>query len=54
MEQNFQRLQREGVLRDPGPKAPAAARTPTPAARRLERHLARYTAFFRATDTPLY
>src|ERR1700746_4044951 len=37
MEQNFQRLQREGVLREPGPEAPAAARTPTPAARRLNR-----------------
>ena len=58
MEQNFQRLQREGVLPKPGPKAPAAARTPTPAARRLERHLerhqSRYAAFFRATDTPQY
>ena len=29
MEQNFQRLQREGPLREPGPEAPAAARTPT-------------------------
>ena len=54
MEQNIQRLQREGVLREPGPKAPAAARTPTPAARRLERHLARAAPFFRATDTPQY
>jgi len=58
MQQNIQRLQREGALREPGTKAPAAARTPTPAARRLERHLSRhlsrYTAFFRATDTPLY
>ena len=35
VEQNFQRLQREGVLREPGPEAPAAAGTPTPAARRL-------------------
>jgi hypothetical protein len=57
-ERNFQRLQREGLLRKPDPKAPAAARTPTPAARRLERHLKRhpsqYTAFFRAADSPLY
>jgi hypothetical protein len=54
MEQNFQRLQREGLLREPGPKAPAAARTPTPAARRLERYLSRVAPLFRATDTPLY
>ena len=52
--QNIQRLQREGRLRKPGPKAPAAARTPTPAARRLERHLARAAPFFKATDTPQY
>ena len=38
MEQNMQRLQREGVLREPGPKAPAAAGTQTPAARRLSRY----------------
>src|SRR5256885_5410248 len=50
MEQTFQRLQREGVLPEPGAKAPAAARTPAPAAR----HLSRVAAFFRATDTPLY
>jgi hypothetical protein len=54
MQQNIQRLQREGRLREPGPKAPAAARTPTPAARRLERHLARAAPFFKATDTPQY
>ena len=54
MEQNIQRLQREGRLREPGPKAPAAARTPTPAARRLERHLSRSVPFFKATDTPQY
>jgi hypothetical protein len=57
-EQDMQRLKREGLLREPGPKAPAAAGTPTPAARRLERHferhLSRYTAFFRAADTPQY
>jgi hypothetical protein len=54
MQQNIQRLQREGVLPEPGPKAPAAARTPTPAARRLERHLARAAPLFRATNTPQY
>jgi hypothetical protein len=54
MEQNFQRLQREGVLPEPGPKAPAAAATPTPAARRLERHLSRAAPLFRATNTPQY
>ena len=54
MQQNMQRLQREGVLREPGPKAPAAAGTPAPAARRLERHLSRAAPFFRATDTPQY
>jgi hypothetical protein len=54
MQQNIQRLQREGVLPEPGTKAPAAARTPTPAARRLERHLARAAPFFKATNTPQY
>jgi hypothetical protein len=54
MEQNIQRLQREGVLREPGPKAPAAAGAPAPAARRLERHLARAAPFFRAMDTSQY
>jgi hypothetical protein len=54
MEQNMQRLQREGLLRKHGPKAPAAARTPTPAARRFERHLSRVAPLFRATDTPLF
>ena len=54
MEQNIQRLQREGRLPEPGPKAPAAARTPAPAARRLERHLARSAPFFKATNTPQY
>ncbi len=52
MQQNIQRLQREGRLHKPGPKAPAAARTPTPAARRLERHLSRSAPFFKAADTP--
>ena len=58
MEQNMRRLQREGLVREPGTEAPAAARTPTPAARRLERHferhISRYNALFRATDTPQY
>jgi hypothetical protein len=54
MQQNIQRLQREGVLREPGTKAPAAARTQTPAARRLERHLSRIAPVFRYTDTPQY
>ena len=38
MEQNMQRLQREGELREPGPEVPAAAGTQTPAARRLSRY----------------
>jgi hypothetical protein len=38
MQQHIQRLQREGVLREPGPEAPAAAATQTPAARRLSRY----------------
>jgi hypothetical protein len=54
MQQNMQRLQREGALREPGPKAPAASGTPTPAARRLERHLSRIAPVFRYTDTPQY
>ena len=54
MQQNLQRLQREGLLREPGPKAPAAAGTPTPAARRLNRHLARAAPLFKATNTPQY
>jgi hypothetical protein len=53
-QQNIQRLQREAVLRKPGTEAPAAARTPTPAARRLERHLSRVVPLFRAMDTPQY
>jgi hypothetical protein len=38
MQQNIERLQREGVLREPGPKARAAAGTQAPAARRLSRY----------------
>jgi hypothetical protein len=54
MEQTMQRLQREGLLPEPGTKAPAAARTPTPTARRLDRHLAGCAPLFKATDTPQY
>ena len=54
MQQNIQRLQREGVLPEPGTKAPAAARTPTPAARRLNRYLARAAPLFKAANTPQY
>jgi hypothetical protein len=62
MQQNFQRRQqeeiqrrqREETLREPGPEAPAAARTPGPAARRLERLLAPVAPLFKATDTPQY
>ena len=53
MQQNIQRLQREGVVREPGTKAPPAG-TQTPAARRLERYLSRIAPVFRYTDTPLY
>ena len=52
--QNIQRLQRGGRLREPGTTAPAAARTPAPAARRLERRLSRSAPLFRATATPQY
>jgi len=57
-QQNFERLQREAVSGRQGTRAPAAARTPGPAGRRLERHferrISRYNAFFRAANTPLY
>ena len=46
-------LIREGVLRKPGTQAPPAW-TPAPAARRLDRYLARSAPFFRATNTPQY
>jgi hypothetical protein len=52
MQQTMQRLQREGVLPEPGAKAPAAARTPTPAARRLDRYLSGCVPFFKAAGTP--
>jgi hypothetical protein len=54
MEQNIQRLEREGVLPEPGTEAPAAAGTPAPAARRLDRHLARAAPLFKAAGTPQY
>ena len=54
MQQNMQRLQGEGALPEPGPKAPAAARTPAPAARRLNRYLARAAPLFKVTGTPQY
>ena len=54
MEQNIQRLQREGALPEPGTKAPAAAWTPRPAARRLNRYLARAAPLFKAAGTPQY
>ena len=50
MQQNIQRLQREGRLREPGTTAPAAAGTPASAARRLER----VAPVFKATNTPQY
>ena len=54
MEQTMQRLQREGLLGEPGPTAPAAAGTPAPAARRLEGCLSRVVPLVKATDTPQY
>jgi hypothetical protein len=58
MEQHRQRLQREGLLPEPGAKVPAAALTPTRVGRSLERHLehqqSRYAAFFKAAGTPQY
>jgi hypothetical protein len=54
MEQTMQRLQREGLLPEPGTEAPAPARTPGPAARRFERQLSRIVPVFKAMDTPQY
>jgi hypothetical protein len=54
MEQAMQRLQSEGLLRKPDTTAPAAARTQTPAARRLDGCLSRAAPLFKATDTPQY
>jgi hypothetical protein len=49
-QEEIQRLQREKMLRERGPEAPAAARTPGP----LERLLAPVAPLFKATDTPQY
>jgi len=54
MQQNIERLQREGVLREPGPKAPAAAGTQTPAARRLSRYDPLYKLASTVLEHPLY
>jgi hypothetical protein len=54
MEQTMQQLQSEALLRKPGPEAPAAARTQTPAARRLDGCLSRVAPVFKYTDTPQY
>ena len=54
MEQTMQRLQREGVLPGPGATAPAAARTPGPAARRLDGCLTRVVPLLKATGTPSF
>jgi hypothetical protein len=54
MEQTMQRLQREDLLGEPATKAPAAARTPTPAAGRQERYLSRVVPVFKAMDTPQF
>src|SRR5262249_27776420 len=53
MQQNIQRLQREGLLRKPGTKAPAAAGTQTPAARRLSRYDPLYKLAATVMDHPL-
>ena len=53
MQQNFERLQREAVLREPGTKAPAAAGTQTPAARRLSA-IERLSPPFSGHGHPLY
>ena len=54
MEQNIQRLQREGVLREPGPKAPAPDGTQTPAARRLSRYDFLFKLAATVMDHPLF
>jgi hypothetical protein len=54
MQQNIQRLQGEGALPEPGTKAPVAAWTPAPAARHLNRYLARAAPLFKAAGTPQY
>jgi hypothetical protein len=54
MQQNIERLQREGVLREPGPKVPAAAGTQTPAARRLSRYDPLFKLAATVMDHPLF
>jgi hypothetical protein len=54
MQQIMQRLQSQGVVPEPGPQAPAAPRTQTPAARRLDGCLSRVAPLFKATNTPQY
>ena len=54
MQQNIERLQREGVLREPGPKAQAAAGTQTPAARRLSRYDPLFKLAATVMDHPLF
>jgi len=50
VQQNIQRRQKEGVLCKPGPKAPAAAGTQTPAAL----HLSRYEPVYRLASTVVW
>ena len=54
MEQIMQRLQREGVVREPGPEAPAAAGTQTPAARRRSRYDPLFKLAATVTGHPLF
>jgi hypothetical protein len=54
MQQNIERLQREGVLREPGPKARAAAGTQAPAARRLSRYDPLFKLAATVMDHPLF
>jgi hypothetical protein len=54
LQQSIERLQREGVLREPDPKAPAAAGTQTPAARRLSRYGPLFKRAATAMDHPLF
>ena len=54
MEQIMQRLHREGVVREPGPEAPAAAGTQTPAARRRSRYGPLFRLAATVTGHPLF
>ena len=54
IQQHIQRLQREGVLREPGPEAPAAAGTQTPAARRPSRYDPLFERAATVMDSPLF